>query len=96
MHCQSNVTRLSGKCNPNFTEMQKKTNNQLIFLNKKLSKIAVNVTSEDRKKATSQLDLTRQTISNYLNGKGESIDTGVKVLQFFSNRINKRAQALAE
>jgi hypothetical protein len=63
-------------------------------LSKALTEIKANVTARDRKAAEQAFGYTRATISRYLNGQVNDIDTGTRLLQFFRKPISKRDKAI--
>jgi hypothetical protein len=74
--------------------MQKNNKTQSERLAEKLQELKVDITKDDRDKAVSQLGLTIQTISHYLNGRVRQNDTAAKLIEFFSKRIARRDKVL--
>ncbi|MFC4261896.1 hypothetical protein ACFOWM_03335 [Ferruginibacter yonginensis] len=59
-------------------------------LGNKLKAIKQDVTAEDKKEYIKENDTTPQTISRYLKGGVLDISTGIKMLTFFSQKIQER------
>jgi hypothetical protein len=75
-------------------QVNKRRKSQAERLSDSLQKIRTDVTAEDRK-AAFEADLgSKATISKYLNGQVMNIDTGVKLISFFRNRIIKREKVI--
>ncbi len=59
----------------------------------KLKILATGLTAADKKRAEEELNLSRQTIADYLKGKVAKIDVAMSLIEFFapivSNRISK-------
>lgn len=72
---------------------EKKT--QKAVLATKLIELKEDVTEKDRKEAIVELDLTKVTIGNYLNGNVNDNDTAVRIIKFFTKCIEKRYKAIA-
>ena len=75
--------------------MMNEQKSQLEQANDLLISLSPSVTTEDRKKAKVELDLSDFTISQYLNGNGRNLDTAMKFIGFFRKRIEDRQVALA-
>lgn len=68
---------------------------QLKALSDSLKGIRGYITPEDRKAYLESEEAVGRTIlSNYLNGKLYSIDTAIRILEFFKDRLDKRAQLI--
>lgn len=74
--------------------MSKDTLTQAQRLGNKLIGLSVDVTSEDRIACTKELEVSKTTISNYLNGKIRDNDTAVSLITFFTKRIESRYNAI--
>jgi hypothetical protein len=74
-------------------EMEQKS--QLERANETLLRLAASVSASDRKEAITELGFTELTIINYLKGRGKKVDTGVKLIEFFKKRIEKRERLIA-
>lgn len=59
-----------------------------------LQELRKNVTTQDRKDAVKDFDLSDVTISNYLNGHARNLDTAERLIVFFRNRVNRRNELL--
>jgi predicted transcriptional regulator len=64
---------------------------QLDKANAALVALAHNVTSEDRKES----GFSEPTIVRYLKGEGKDLNTAMKLLKFFKERIEKRDRELS-
>lgn len=69
---------------------------QRLQLAQALLKIAPNVTSGDRIKCAQQLNISKQTICYYLNGRVTNNDRGVRVLEFLTECINNRQKEIQQ
>lgn len=56
----------------------------------RLLELKPNVTAADRKEAPA----SEATIVAYLNGQGKDLDTAIKLLRFFSGRIEERRELI--
>jgi hypothetical protein len=65
-------------------------------LAEKLVEMSADVTSEDRKEATKKFKKNPETIARYLKGQALNPDFSVKLIAYFSERINKRELILME
>lgn len=75
---------------------QNTTTTQLDKANQVLKDMAINVTTEDRNDAMKELDIkARSTVWGYLNGKGQDLDTAMKLIEFFQPRILERNRKLS-
>lgn len=72
-------------------------NNEEMIANcsQKLVAISENVVSDDRKAAEKEFDVSYFTVHRYLKGQVKNIDLGVRLYEFFNERIEKRKAALA-
>ena len=61
----------------------------------RLKEIATQVTADDRKMAEKEFGVHYVTIARYLGGKIGKIDIGIKLYEFFNERIEQRKAALA-
>jgi hypothetical protein len=78
----------------NNTQSTLKT--QLDKANAALVKLKKDITSDDRKAASLELDIkARSTMVQYLNGKGKDLDVSVKLLGFLRKRIVERENVIA-
>lgn len=57
--------------------------------------IYVNVTTSDRQAALIELKLSMFTVVGYLKGRGQRLDTALKLIDFFRKRIEKREAKIA-
>lgn len=64
-------------------------------LSRLLLEIKPDVTKDDRSAAIIEFVVTKATISRYLNGIVNDIDTAFKLYTFFKKRIDKREKAIA-
>lgn len=71
---------------------EKKTQKQR--LKDELEAIRVDVTEGDRNAYRQAHPVSTVVLSNYLNGKAASVDTGMKMLLFFRERIEEREKLL--
>lgn len=69
---------------------------QRLQLAQALLKIAPNVTPGDRTKCAQQLNISKQTICYYLNGRVTNNDRGVRVLEFLIECINNRQKEIQQ
>jgi hypothetical protein len=69
---------------------------QRLQLAQALLKIAPNVTSTDRTKCSEQLNISKQTICYYLNGRVTNNDKGIQVLEFLIKCINNRQKEIQQ
>lgn len=60
-----------------------------------VSEIYPAVTTEDRKEAMKELEVSEFTVVQYLKGRGKNLDTGIKLIGFFRKRISIREKAIA-
>jgi hypothetical protein len=67
---------------------------QLQEANEALVALLPNITTSDRKEATSLF--AEFTIVQYLKGRGKDLDTTVALLQFFRKRIEERAKVISD
>lgn len=75
--------------------MQTTQNPQLKIANTVLiTEIKPKVTTEDRKAAMQELEVSVTTLVEYLKGRGRSLDTGIKMIEFFRKRIELREKVL--
>lgn len=70
-------------------------NTQLQQASAVLSELRPLITTEDRKLAVKDLDLSDLTISRYLKGEAKKLDTAMKLIGLFRKRIEEREKALA-
>ena len=59
-----------------------------------LKRLNNDVTASDRKAICKERNLTRATISSYLNGKVRDNDTAATLIAFFKERIQERNKVL--
>jgi hypothetical protein len=71
------------------------TNSQLDKAVAVLRELAINVTTDDRKDAATELKVHPITVSRYLNGTGTDLDTAISLIQFFKKRISDREKVIA-
>lgn len=64
---------------------------QLDKANAALNDLAINVTSDDRKES----GVSEVTVVRYLKGEGKDLQTAMKLLKFFRDRIAQRDKELA-
>lgn len=65
-------------------------------INAELSALSINVTEEDRKEFMKEFKFrSPTTVSEYLNGKVGSVNTGLKMLVFFKKKIEEREEILS-
>jgi hypothetical protein len=69
---------------------EQKTDLQLA--NESLVELSPNVTANDRKEAPVSLF----TVVQYLKGRGQDLDTAVKLLMYFRGRIEERRRVINE
>jgi hypothetical protein len=69
---------------------------QRLQITQALLRIAADVTPNDRTECSKALDISKQTICYYLNGKVTNNDKALRVLEFFINRINNRQQEIKQ
>ncbi len=60
-----------------------------------LSRLAINVTAEDRSLAVTAFDITKGTLSKYLNGNPTNNDLAIELIKFLKERIDAREQKIA-
>lgn len=65
-------------------------------INTALAELRKDVTEQDRKDAMGFVKVKYTTISNYLNKKGNNIDTAYALLTFFQKRISEREKAIPQ
>lgn len=63
-------------------------------LNTQLSDMRVNITEEDKKLFHEKHGYTSTIVSNYLNGKVASVETALKMLIFFREKIEGREKVI--
>lgn len=68
---------------------------QLDKANEVLKGLSVNVTTDDRRAVEKKYSFSRFTTVAYLKGEGKDLDTAMKLIDFFRNRIDGREKALA-
>lgn len=72
--------------------MTNKQKTDLEIANEALLALAVNVSASDRKDCPS----SEATIVQYLKGEGKDLDTAMKLLKFFRQRIEDRRKVLTQ
>ena len=72
-----------------------KKSNQFLKASELLKTLKPNVTAEDRKQAMKAFDLSDVTIVNYLKGDVRDLSTAEKLLVFFKQCVNRRAQVFS-
>jgi hypothetical protein len=65
-----------------------------LICGRELKKLQKHLLPIDRKKAVATFDINYVTISRYVNGKVGNLALGIRLLNFFKKRINKRANEL--
>lgn len=65
-------------------------------LAKALIKIAPDVTAADRTDCSKELKVSKITICYYLGGKVSNNDRALRILEFLTNKIQTRQQAIQE
>lgn len=70
--------------------MANKQKTDLQVANEALVALSVNVSASDRQECPS----SEVTIVKYLKGEGKDLDTAMKLLQFFRQRIENRRKVL--
>ena len=65
-------------------------------LNIELFRISVDVTEQDRKAFMKEYSFTQPVVSSYLNGKVASVETAIKMLTFFTKKIQEREKIIKE
>lgn len=75
--------------------MQDMIKPQLDKANEVLQGLAVNVTTDDRKKAIETLNVHEVTVRRYLKGQGTDLDTAAKFIKFFKKMIAERYKVIA-
>lgn len=76
--------------------MPKKSNTtQVQEFAEALKAIAVNVTARDRELAVTEVGLSYETISRYMNGQVRNTDKAADLITFFKARIEERSQVIA-
>lgn len=63
-------------------------------LGEALKKLKVDITAEDRKALTTELNYQSATVVAYLNGVVKDNDTAVKIIEFFRARIAAREKVI--
>jgi hypothetical protein len=71
-------------------ELEPKTDLQAV--NNALKELSPNVTTTDRAEAPA----SETTIVRYLKGLGKDLETGIKLLQFFTQRIENRRKLIKD
>lgn len=61
-----------------------------------LKKLCEDVSADDRKEAVYELKVSIVTISTYLSGQVKDLDTAVRMIKFFHNRIKERDEFLRQ
>lgn len=69
---------------------------QLLECQQKLKELKINVTAEDVSEALYQLKISRATQYRYLSGYGRKVNSSIKLLEFYRNRISSRSKVLAQ
>lgn len=71
------------------------TNEELLEMcSRKMKGISENVLGDDRKEAMEVLEVGYWTIHRYLKGDVKNLDLGVKMYEFFQNKIDNRKRVL--
>lgn len=71
-------------------ELTKKTDLEVAL--DKLADLSSNITADDKKKS----EWSAESISKYLNKRGRSVGTAIKMLTYFRKRIRERRSVLNE
>lgn len=73
--------------------MKQEQKSQLQQANEQLIGLGSDVTTNDRQEAMNTY--SEFTVYQYLKGRGKSLDTAIKLLQFFKKRIEDRNKVLS-
>lgn len=76
------------------TRTQSTTLKQLDKANKILVAMVINITGNDRKEVMSELEISRDTMSVYLSGKGPNLDLTMNLITAFQKHIEEREKIL--
>lgn len=69
---------------------------QRLQITQALLKIAPDVTSGDRTKCAKKLNISKQTICYYLNGRVTNNDKGLLILEYFKKCISDRQKEIQQ
>lgn len=61
----------------------------------KFAEIKIEITTDDRKAAKNETGLTPETISRYINGTINDLDTAAALLMLFRKRIAEREKVIS-
>lgn len=63
-------------------------------ISKLLMELNTKITESDRDDFFKKKNISKVTISNYMNGKGSNIDTAMEMLLFFRKKIEDREKLI--
>jgi hypothetical protein len=75
-------------------EIGEESENPKVICGKELKNLKRHLLPVDRKMAVATFKINYVTVSRYLNGNVGNLARGIKLLNFFSRRINKRTNEL--
>jgi hypothetical protein len=85
------VRAMRKQSNNKMKNTTQNTSSQLDKANTVLRSISRNVTTDDR----DQCGFSEYTVVQYLKGRGKDLGTAMKLIEFFSKRIEERDKKLA-